>query len=138
MVLAANTPKLKQISRVCVKNDFLCINLKTYEMIKTIKTLLGLGPSPDFYNFHKNGAIILDVRSQAEFENNHIQGAISMPLSAVNKKMNQLKKDKIIITCCASGARSASAKVILKNNGFTEVYNGGSWKSLQKRINTKK
>lgn len=120
-----------------MKNDFLCVNLKNYEMIKIIKTLLGLGPSLDFYNFHKNGAIILDVRSQAEFENNHIKGAINMPLSTVSKKMNKLKKDKVIITCCASGARSASAKSILKINGFTEVYNGGSWRRLQKKINPK-
>ena len=41
-------------------------------MIKTIKSLFGLEPSPDFYTFFKNGAVILDVRSLAEFENNHI------------------------------------------------------------------
>jgi len=41
---------------------------------------------------------------------------------------------KPIITCCASGMRSASAKSILKQNGF-EVYNGGGWTALQHKLN---
>jgi len=48
--------------------------------------------------------------------------------------LSKLKKDKPIITCCASGMRSASAKSILKSNGFTEVHNGGGWSSLQNKI----
>ncbi|HEY4629318.1 MAG TPA: rhodanese-like domain-containing protein, partial [Flavobacterium sp.] len=39
-----------------------------------------------------------------------------------------------IITCCASGMRSASAKSILKSSGFTKVYNGGGWSSLKNKI----
>ncbi|MGB2457945.1 MAG: rhodanese-like domain-containing protein, partial [Flavobacteriales bacterium] len=54
------------------------------------------------------GALILDVRSPAEFENNHIKGAVNIPLNTLSKKLNKLKKDKVIITCCASGIRSAS------------------------------
>jgi rhodanese-related sulfurtransferase len=43
-------------------------------------------------------------------------------------------KNQPIITCCASGMRSASAKSILQSNGFTQVYNGGGWSSLQNKI----
>ena len=43
-------------------------------------------------------------------------------------------KNKPIITCCASGMRSASAKSILKSNGFSQVYNGGGWSSLRNKI----
>jgi phage shock protein E len=45
-----------------------------------------------------------------------------------------LNKEKAIITCCASGNRSAQAKNILKANGFSEVHNGGGWSSLQHKI----
>ena len=55
--------------------------------------------------------------------------SLSLPLT-----LNKLKKDKVIITCCASGMRSAAAKNILKSNGFTEVHNGGGWMSLQNKI----
>jgi rhodanese-related sulfurtransferase len=46
--------------------------------------------------------------------------------------MAKLKKDKPIITCCASGMRSGSAKAMLQSNGFAQVYNGGSWTNLKK------
>jgi rhodanese-related sulfurtransferase len=52
----------------------------------------------------------------------------------LNSNLNKLKKDKPIITCCASGMRSANAKSILKSNGFKEVYNGGGWSTLQNKI----
>ena len=49
--------------------------------------------------------------------------------------LGQLKdKNKTIITCCASGMRSASAKSILKSNGYTSVHNGGGWSSLQSKL----
>jgi rhodanese-related sulfurtransferase len=48
-----------------------------------------------------------------------------MPLNELSNHIAKLKKDSVIITCCASGMRSASAKNILKSNGFTSVYNGG-------------
>jgi rhodanese-related sulfurtransferase len=43
----------------------------------------------------------------------------------------KIKKDTTIITCCASGMRSASTKKHLKSNGFIQVHNGGGWSSLQ-------
>jgi rhodanese-related sulfurtransferase len=47
---------------------------------------------------------------------------------------SKLKKDETIITCCASGMRSASAKSLLQSKGFLKVYNGGGWSSLQSKI----
>lgn len=47
--------------------------------------------------------------------------------------MQKIKKDTAIITCCASGMRSASAKGIIKQMGHTEVYNGGGWTSLNQK-----
>ena len=93
-------------------------------MINSIKALFGIAPVADFAKKVKEGALILDVRSPAEFENNHIKGAVNIPLNTLSKKLNKLKKDKIIITCCASGIRIALAKSILEANGFESVYNG--------------
>jgi hypothetical protein len=44
-----------------------------------------------------------------------------MPLNELSNHIAKLKKDSVIITCCASGMRSASAKNILKSNGFTSL-----------------
>jgi phage shock protein E len=104
-------------------------------MINTLKKLFGLGPKTDYAALVKQGATILDVRSKGEYAGGHIKGSVNIAVDQLNKNLNLLKdKNKPIITCCASGMRSASAKSILKANGYTEVYNGGSWHSLQNNI----
>jgi phage shock protein E len=104
-------------------------------MINTIKKLLGFGPSVDYADLVKQGAIILDVRSKGEYSGGHIKGSINVSVDALSNNLAKLKdKNKTIITCCASGMRSASAKSILKSNGYTNVYNGGGWSSLKNKI----
>ena len=104
-------------------------------MINTIKKLLGFGPSVDYADLVKQGAIILDVRSKGEYSGGHIKGSINISVDALSNNLAKLKdKNKTIITCCASGMRSASAKSILKSKGYTNVYNGGGWSSLKNKI----
>jgi phage shock protein E len=103
-------------------------------MIKLLKKIFGVGPKTDFRMLMQNGAQLIDVRTKGEFQSGHIRGSINIPLQNLQGNISKIKKDKPVITCCASGMRSASAKSILKSNGFTEVYNGGGWMSLQRRI----
>ena len=104
-------------------------------MINTIKKLLGFGPSVDYADLVKQGAIILDVRSKGEYSGGHIKGSINVSVDALSNNLAKLKnKNNTIITCCASGMRSASAKSILKSKGYTNVYNGGGWSSLKNKI----
>lgn len=103
-------------------------------MLDSIKNLFGLEKT-DFAQLVKEGAIILDVRSKGEYAGGHIKGSINIPVDQLGNNLQKMKdKAKPIITCCASGMRSASAKSILKSNGYTEVYNGGAWSSLQNKI----
>jgi phage shock protein E len=81
-----------------------------------------------------NGAVILDVRTKGEYQSGHLRKSINIPVDNLPQNIKKLSKDKPIITCCASGVRSASARRILKSNGFDQVYNGGSWQSLKKYI----
>lgn len=104
-------------------------------MISKLKELLGIKPAPNYSELLKEGGIIIDVRSKAEFAGGHIKGSKNLPLQTLNANLNKLKdKDRPVITCCASGMRSASAKSVLKSNGFTNVYNGGSWSRLNSQI----
>jgi phage shock protein E len=82
----------------------------------------------------KNGAQIIDVRTPTEFRNGHINNSKNIPLQQLVSEMKKLDLKKPIITCCASGMRSASAKSMLVQNGF-EAYNGGGWNSLQNKLN---
>lgn len=99
-----------------------------------LKKLLGLNSKTDFDELMNRNAQIIDVRTSTEFSTGHIKGAINIPLSLVSENLSKIKKDRPIITCCASGMRSASAKSLLVSYGFKEVYNGGGWMSLQRKI----
>lgn len=101
-------------------------------MINFIKNLFG-GKSVNFKDLVSNGAQIIDVRTPTEFSNGNIKNSKNIPLQELVSEMKKMDLKKPIITCCASGMRSASAKTILQENGF-EVYNGGGWSSLQKKI----
>lgn len=104
-------------------------------MLSTIKDLLGMGAKTNYGKLVKAGAIILDVRSKGEFLSGHIKGSVNIPVDQLSNNLNKLKdKHATIITCCASGMRSASAKSILKSNGYTAVFNGGAWNSLKNKI----
>jgi len=104
-------------------------------MINTIKNLFGFGTKVNYAQLIKEGAIIVDVRSKGEFSGGHIKGSINISLDTLSNNLGKLKdKNSVIITCCASGMRSASAKSILKTKGYTQVYNGGGWSSLQHKI----
>ncbi|MBK7569382.1 MAG: rhodanese-like domain-containing protein [Chitinophagales bacterium] len=104
-------------------------------MFETIKKMFGIGPSVNYAELIKEGAIILDVRSKGEYGSGHIRGSMNIAVEQLGNNLNKLKdKNKPIITCCASGMRSASAKSILRSKGYTQVYNGGSWTSLRNKI----
>lgn len=83
----------------------------------------------------KLGAIVLDVRTKSEFANGHIENSVNIPLSKLHEKEIPLDKTKTYITCCSHGLRSIKALSLLKEHGFTKVYNGGAWKDLQLIIN---
>lgn len=104
-------------------------------MINTIKKLFGFGPKVDYAEMMRQGAIIIDVRSKSEYSYGHIKESINIPIDTLSNNLSKFKdKNKPVITCCASGTRSALAKSILKSNGFIHVHNGGSWSSLQNKI----
>ena len=95
------------------------------------KKLFSSKPKVDFESLIANGAIVVDVRTEVEFASGHAQNSINIPLDKLSKNLSRLKKDRAIIVCCASGIRSSSARSILLNNGYAEVYNAGSWRNLQ-------
>ncbi|TKT90353.1 rhodanese-like domain-containing protein [Dyadobacter frigoris] len=88
----------------------------------------------DFKSLVDAGAVIVDVRSPQEFASGHIEGSVNMPLDTMSSKSALLKRGgKPVITCCRSGARSGLAAEVLKKAGI-EVYNGGAWGNLQRKI----
>jgi phage shock protein E len=92
------------------------------------------GPGPDFKKMLSDGAIIVDVRSPGEFSSGHVKGSKNIPLQQLSNGMKAIPKNKPIITVCASGMRSASAKSQLKAMGYEQVENGGSWTRMKSLV----
>ena len=90
----------------------------------------------DYKAMLSEGGIIIDVRSAQEFYSGHIENSLNIPLADVPSRMDEFNdKDQPIITCCASGIRSAGAARIFSAKGYTNVVNGGGWASLQRKLN---
>ena len=94
------------------------------------RKIFGLGPKIDCHNLIANGAILIDVRTPAEYSNGKPKNAQNIPLDKIGGKLEKIKKlNTPIVLCCASGMRSAKATSILKQNGI-EAYNGGAWNNF--------
>lgn len=83
----------------------------------------------------KNGAVILDVRTEREYETGHISGSENISLGTIRERYMELDPEKTYITVCSHGLRSVKAEHILKEKGFKNVHNGGAWSDLQKSFN---
>ena len=79
----------------------------------------------------RKGALVLDVRSSGEFAAGHAKGSRNIPLPSLASRLGDLKSDQVILTCCASGARSGAARRILLKAGFSAVHNAGPWQTLR-------
>jgi hydroxyacylglutathione hydrolase len=66
---------------------------------------------------------LLDVRTSGEFESQHIDGALHMPLPSVPRRLAELPKDGPLAVICGSGYRSSIAASLLSNAGFIRIQN---------------
>jgi phage shock protein E len=103
---------------------------KNLTMLKRLLSLFSPSKKVDFGELIKEGALVLDVRSKQEFNSGHVKGSINIPLDQLGNNLSKLKKEKTIITVCASGMRSGMAKRMLISKGYTNTHNGGSWYNL--------
>lgn len=100
-----------------------------------LQKLFGVGPKVNYKELVEQGALIVDVRTKGEYDTGAVPGSINVPLNNISGNVKQFKsKDQVIITCCASGMRSGSAKAILKSKGYQNVHNGGGWFSLANKL----
>lgn len=77
-------------------------------------------------------AILIDVRTPAEYREGHIPGVANIPLDELEKRLGEIPKDKKVVLICRTGNRSAQGTRFLRSKGFDNVFNstGGmsTWK----------
>lgn len=107
-------------------------------MIRKIVSLLFGNPNTsELQTIFANDPFLVDVRTASEYREGSVKGSVNIPLDVVQKKIHEFKNKKHIVVFCRSGNRSEQAKSILKQNGFTNVTNGGTWKKINKLNNGK-
>lgn len=77
----------------------------------------------------RQGARVIDVRTAPEFRSGQVPGAVNIPLNELGAQPSRKlpDKDQALLLHCLSGGRSGLAKRILKQAGYTQVYNLGSF-----------
>ncbi len=78
---------------------------------------------------------LVDVRSPGEFADGNVKGSVNIPLDQVQNQLANFKDKGNIVVFCRSGSRSGQAKLILEQNGFTNVTNGGTWQAVNALLN---
>jgi len=72
------------------------------------------------------GALVIDVRSVDEYQDECFKGALNIPVNSLLARLDELgDKNRSIVLYCASGGRSSVAAMMLKQSGFTDVVNAG-------------
>ena len=83
------------------------------------------------------GAAVVDVRTPGEFADEHLPGAINVPVDSLREHLAEIDKlvdgDKArpVVVYCAAGSRAAKAKVALEAVGYQRVVNGGGLDDLR-------
>ena len=89
-------------------------------------SLVSAATARDWLN---KGALVIDVRSEGEFQQRHLPKAINIPLGRIGDEIARRAPDKeqAILLHCLSGTRSGMAKTMLKRMGYRNVFNLGSY-----------
>ncbi|TSK04608.1 MAG: rhodanese-like domain-containing protein [Geobacter sp.] len=66
---------------------------------------------------------LLDVRTPDEFRQAHLKGSVLIPLGELNRRVQEIPRDRPVLVYCAVGARSATAASFLASKGYRDVYN---------------
>ncbi|HET9251616.1 MAG TPA: rhodanese-like domain-containing protein [Candidatus Eisenbacteria bacterium] len=91
-------------------------------------------PTADAWAAIRSGALLVDVRTKAEFDQGHLEGALLIPHDHMAARASELGDDKTraIVLYCRTGNRSNQAKKALERLGFTNVMNAGGYERLQR------
>ena len=90
--------------------------------------------SEEIKEYLKNDAVILDVRTQIEWDEGHIENSKHIVLNLIPLNIDEMKSwKKPIVAVCRSGGRSGQAAQFLKQNGI-DVINGGPWQNVDQYL----
>jgi len=87
-------------------------------------------------DYLEKGALLVDVRSRAEYASDHLANAANFPLDEIESSLpiREPNKNRVLLLHCQSGTRSAVATQKLRRIGYTNVFNLGSLERARKIV----
>ena len=92
-----------------------------------------IAPESEVAEVIKDGAYILDVRLGLEAKKGMVPGAKNIDMLFLGRHLDELPRDRTIVTYCKTGGRAGKSRDILADNGFT-VVNGGGYETVLKIV----
>lgn len=83
----------------------------------------------DIAELENEDYLLVDVRTETEYENGHIDGAVNIPVDSLRERLNDLDKNKTIVEYCQVGLRGYIADRILSQNGFNVLNVTGGYRT---------
>jgi len=85
------------------------------------------------WNEIRNGALLVDVRTQKEYDAGHLEGSLLIPYDQITQRITEFGEDKSrqIVVYCRSGRRSGVAEQTLRKYGFINVLNTGGYEAMK-------
>ncbi len=104
------------------------------EVLETVNSVKGEIVS----EYQAEGMSVMDVRRNPEFDTEHVEGALNIPLKDLEQNLDKVNNDQQYLIHCLGGYRSMIAASILKRNGIDNIVNvWGGWNSIKKDGNAK-
>ncbi|MEQ8715487.1 MAG: MBL fold metallo-hydrolase [Cyclobacteriaceae bacterium] len=102
------------------------------ESLETIDSIKG----EEISTYQAKGLTVMDVRRNPEFDTEHIEGALNVPLKDLEQNLDKVDPEQQYLVHCLGGYRSMIASSILKRNGINNIVNvWGGWNSIKKDPN---
>lgn len=121
-----------------MRNHLLALAGLTLSLILLPATLSASPRAETAWSMISDGAVLIDVRTEREFKQGHLESALNIPLNEVmNSGLMQFSKDQPIVLYCRTGNRSNIAKQQLIKQGFTHTHNGGGLDEMRQLIANK-
>ncbi len=117
----------KRNATVTMRSDGAVMRLGKEDFKKLLnEPMLDWVSMPEAEEVIRSGGQWLDVRLPSEFENQHLDSAINIPLYFIRLKINTLDHSKKYVLCCDTGRRSSAGAYILSERGYhAYVLRGG-------------
>jgi phage shock protein E len=100
----------------------------------SLLSLLGFG-SEKIKDAMRRGAVVIDIRTAAEFDQGKVRDSINIPIDRININLKRIvQMNRPIVICSNSDSENDRVIDVLRANGVKEIYNGGSWTKLWRLI----